>query len=250
MMRRLLVALLVLAGVGTASAETLTVLTAGAYKPVLLDVLTDFEKQTGHKVTVLNDTAGALSQRVRTGEAFDVLVLPTTSLESLAAEGRVTDDSVTPLAKVGIGVAVPLSAPIPNIGSTEGLRRALLDARSVAYIDPASGGTSGIYVARMFQMLGIASEMQKKSVLVRGGLAAERVARGEAEMAIQQASELRLVPTVRFAGMLPPGVQNYTIYAGALSPEARRKHAAFELMSALTDTAIEPVLRKRGLEYP
>ena len=250
MTRLLLVPLLLLAGVGAASAETLKVLTAGAYKPVLLDVLTDFEKQTGHKVTVINDTAGALSQRVRTGEAFDVLVLPTTSMEALAAEGRVTDDSVTPLAKVGIGVVVSLSAPQPNIGTTEALRRTLLDARSVAYIDPASGGTSGIYVARMFQQLGIASQMQTKSVLVRGGLAAERVARGEAEMALQQASELRLVPSVRFAGMLPPGVQNYTIYAGALSPAARQKQAALELMSALTEPGVEPVLRKRGLEYP
>src|SRR6185503_676268 len=179
------------------------------------------EKQTGHKVTVENDTAGALTRRIMSGEAFDIVILPLARLDELSAEGKVVDDSMTPFGKVGVGVAVALSAPQPNIGSTEGLRRTLLDARSVAYIDPASGGTSGIYVARMFQQLGIASEMQKKSVLVRGGLAAERVARGEAEMALQQASELRLVPSVRFAGMLPPGVQNYTIYAGALSPAAR-----------------------------
>jgi molybdate transport system substrate-binding protein len=248
--RLLLGPLLLLAGAGAASAETLKVLTAGAYKPVLLDVMADFEKQTGHKITVINDTAGALSQRVRTGEAFDVLILPTTSLEALSAEGRVTDDSVTPLAKVGIGIVVSLSAPMPNIGNTEALRRTLLDARSVAYIDPASGGTSGIYVARMFQQLGIAPQMLGKSVLVHGGLAAERVARGEAEMALQQASELRLVPSVRFAGMLPPEVQNYTIYAGALSPAGRKKDAALNLMSGLTDPSIEPVLRKRGLEAP
>jgi molybdate transport system substrate-binding protein len=251
MMRLLLVSLLLFTGLGPAAgADTLKVLTAGAYKPVLLDMLPEFEKQSGTKVTVINDTAGALSQRIRTGEAFDIVILPTTSLDTLAAEGKVTDDSVTPFAKVGIGVVVALSAPMPNIGSTEGLRRTLLDARSVAYIDPASGGTSGIYVARMFQNLGIASQMQGKSVLVRGGLAAERVARGEAEMAIQQASELRLVPSVKFAGMLPPGVQNYTVYAGALSPAARKKDAALNLMSALTDPAIEPVLKKRGLEFP
>jgi len=233
-----------------AAADTLKVLTGGAFKPVVMDMLADFEKTTGHTVTVQNDTAGALSQRLRSGEAFDIVILPTTNLESLAAEGRVVGESIKPFGKVGVGVAVASAAPQPDIGSVEGLRRTLLAARSVAYIDPASGGTSGIYVARMFQQLGIASQMQTKSVLVRGGLAAERVARGEAEMALQQASELRLVPSVKFAGMLPPELQNYTVYAGAPSPAARQKTAALDLMSALTDSGLEPVLKKRGLEVP
>jgi molybdate transport system substrate-binding protein len=249
-MRLLLVPLLWLAGLAPAWADAIKVLTGGAFKPVLADMLADFEKQTGHKVTVQNDTAGALSQRLRTGEAFDIIILPTTNLEALAAEGRVVDESITPFGKVGVGVAVALSAPQPNISSVEGLRRTLLDARSVAYIDPASGGTSGIYVARMFQALGIASQMHPKSVLVRGGLAAERVARGEAEIALQQASELRLVPSVKFAGMLPGPVQNWTVYAGALSPAAQKKDAALTLMSALSDPALEPILKKRGLESP
>jgi molybdate transport system substrate-binding protein len=233
-----------------AAAETIKVLTGGAFKPVVMDMLADFEQQTGHKVTVQNDTAGALSQRVRSGEAFDIVILPTTNLDALAAEGRVVDDSVTPFGKVGVGVAVALSAPQPNISSTEGLRRTLLDARSVAYIDPASGGTSGIYVARLFQQLGIASQMRPKSVLVRGGFAAQSVARGEAEMALQQASELRLVPAVKFAGMLPAAVQNWTVYAGALSPAARNKDSALTLMSVLSDPGLEPILKRRGLEIP
>lgn len=233
-----------------AAADTIKVLTGGAFKPVVMDMLADFEQQTGHKVAVQNDTAGALSQRVRTGEAFDIVILPTGNLEALAQEGKVTDDSITPFGKVGVGVAVALSAPQPNIASTEGLRRTLLDARSVAYIDPASGGTSGLYVAKLFQQLGIASQMRAKSVLVRGGLAAERVARGEAEIALQQASELRLVPTVKFAGMLPAAVQNYTVYAGALSPAARNKDSALTLMSVLSDPGLEPILKRRGLEIP
>ncbi len=249
MIRLLLILLLTLAAF-PAAADTIKVLTGGAFKPVVADMLADFEQQTGHKVTVINDTAGALSQRLRTGEAFDVVILPTTNLEALSQEGRVVDESITPFGKVGVGVAVALSAPQPNIASVEGLRRTLLDARSVAYIDPASGGTSGIYVARLFQQLGIASQMQPKSVLVRGGLAAERVARGEAEIALQQASELRLVPSVKFAGMLPAAVQNYTVYAGALSPASRTKDAALTLMAVLSDPALEPILKKRGLEAP
>jgi molybdate transport system substrate-binding protein len=248
-MMRLLAPLLLLLAF-PAAADSLKVLTGGAFKPVLVDMLPEFEKQTGHKVTVVNDTAGALTQRIMGGEAFDIVILPLANLDQLSAAGKVVDDSMTPFGKVGVGVAVALSAPQPNISSTEGLRRTLLDARSVAYIDPASGGTSGIYIAHLFQQLGIASQMQSKSVLVRGGLAAERVARGEAEIALQQASELRLVPSVKFAGLLPEAIQNWTVYTGALSPGARNKDAALTLMSALSDPGLEPLLKKRGLDTP
>lgn len=250
MMRLLFVALLLLAGAGAAAADTLKVLTAGAFKPVLLDLIPDFEKQTGNKVTLVNDTAGGLGQRIRTGEPFDVVIAPTTTLEPLAAEGRIADETMTPFSKVGIGVAVALSAPQPNIGNVEALRRTLLDARSVAYVNPAYGGTSGIYVERMFQSMGILSDMRRKAVLANGGLAGEIVARGQAEIALQQASELRLVPSIRFAGMLPDGVQNWTVYAGAMSPAALRKDSALTLMSVLSDPGITPMLKKRGLEAP
>ncbi len=248
MMRLLLLPLLLLAF--PAAADSLKVLTGGAFKPVLMDMLPEFEKQTGHKVTVQNDTAGGLTRRIMSGEAFDVVILPLANLDQLSAEGKVIDDSMTPFGKVGVGVAVALSAPQPNIGSTEGLRRTLLDARSVAYIDPAMGGTSGIYVARLFQQLGIDSQMRAKSVLVRDGLAGQAVARGQAEIALQQASELRLVPSVKFAGLLPEAVQNWTVYTGALSPAARTKDAALTLMSALSDPGMEPMLKRRGLEMP
>jgi molybdate transport system substrate-binding protein len=249
MMRLLLLPLLLLLA-GPAAAENLKVLTGGAFKPVLVDMLPEFEKQTGHKVTVQNDTAGALTRRIMAGEAFDIVILPLANLDQLSAEGKVIDDSMTPFGKVGVGVAVALSAPQPNISSTEGLRRTLLDARTVAYIDPAMGGTSGIYVARLFQQLGIASQMQPKSVLVHDGLAGQAVARGQAEIALQQASELRLVPSVKFAGLLPEAVQNWTVYTGALSPAARSKDAALTLMSALSDPGMEPMLKRRGLDIP
>jgi molybdate transport system substrate-binding protein len=248
MMRLLLLPLLLLAF--PAAADNIKVLTGGAFKPVLVDMLPEFEKQTGHKVTVENDTAGGLTRRIMSGEAFDIVILPLANLDQLSAEGKVIDDSMTPFGKVGVGVAVALSAPQPNIGSTEGLRRTLLDARTVAYIDPAMGGTSGIYVARLFQQLGIASQMQAKSVLVRDGLAGQAVARGQAEIALQQASELRLVPSVKFAGLLPEAIQNWTVYTGALSPAARSKDAALALMSALSDPGMEPMLKRRGLELP
>jgi molybdate transport system substrate-binding protein len=234
----------------TAKAETIKVLTGGAYKPVLMDALPDFEKRTGHKVVVENDTAGALAERVRSGEAFDVVIVPTGGIEALAKEGKVVGASMKPLGKVGVGVVVAQNAPLPDIGSVEALRRTLLAARAVAYMDPAAGATSGIYLAKLFERMGIGPEIAKKAVLVRGGLSAERVASGEADIALQQASELRVVPTVKFVGMLPAEIQNWTVYAGALHPAAPSRDAALSLISALTDPAMEVILKKRGLERP
>jgi len=250
MMRALLAALVMIAATTAARADDIKLLTTGAFKPVALDIVANFERQSGHKVTVVNDTAGALRQRVAGGEKFDVLVLTQEGLDGMVGTKKIDDGSITPLAKVGIGVAVPLSAPQPDIGNVEGFRRTLLAARAVAYMDPGAGATSGIYLARLFQTMGIGSEIARKAVLVRGGLSAERVARGEADIAIQQASELKVVPGVRFAGMLPEQIQNYTTYSGAISADTGVVQAATALLAAFSDPSADPILRKRGLEMP
>jgi molybdate transport system substrate-binding protein len=250
MMRSLLALFLLAAGATAASADTLKVLTTGAFKPAAQDIIAGFERQTGHKVTLINDTAGALGRRVADGEKFDVLVLTQDGLEALVGTKKIDDTSITPLAKVGIGVAVPLSAPQPDIHYVEGFRRTLLAARAVAYMDPAAGASSGIYLAKLFRSMGIASEIAKKAVLVRGGLSAERVARGEADIALQQASELKLVSSVRFAGMIPEQVQNYTTYSGALSADTGALQAATDLLAAFSDPSADAILKRRGLEMP
>jgi molybdate transport system substrate-binding protein len=249
-MRALLATLLLLAATTVARADTIKLLTTGAFKPAAQDIIAAFERQTGHKVTLINDTAGALSRRVAGGEKFDVLVLTQEGLEALVGSKRIDDTSITPLAKVGIGVAVPLSAPQPNISNVEGFRHTLLATHAVAYMDPGAGASSGIYLAKLFQSMGIASEIAKKAVLVRGGLSAERVARGEADIALQQASELKLVPSVKFAGMIPEEVQNYTVYSGALSADTGALEAATALLAAFSDPSADAILKRRGLEMP
>jgi len=249
-MRALLAILLSMAAVNAASADTLKVLTTGAFKPVAQDIVESFERQTGHKVNLTNDTAGGLRQRVAGGEKFDVLVLTQDGLDGLVGSKKIDDASITPLAKVGIGVAVPLSAPQPNITNVEGFRRTLLAARAVAYMDPAAGASSGIYLAKLFQQMGIAPEIAKKAVLVRGGLSAERVARGEADIALQQASELKLVPSVKYAGPIPEQVQNYTTYSGAIAADTAVLQAATALLAAFSDPSADAILKRRGLEMP
>lgn len=248
---RLLLGLgLLLAGSAVASAADIKLMTTGAFRPVAQEVVPAFEKQTGNKVTIVSDTAGALIRRLRGGETFDVIVLTSDGLDALADIGTVTGDSITPLARVGIGVAVGLNAPQPDIQNVEAFRQTLLKARRIAYMDPGSGSTSGNALVQIFQALGISSEVSRKAVLVRSGPAGEAVARGDADIALQQASELRLVPTIRFAGLLPAAIQIYTTYSGAISAETHEPDAAKALLAALSAPSVGPILKRRGLEAP
>lgn len=140
----IIAAALSLAGLPQASAAEIKVLTAGAFKQVVLALVPDFEKQTGHKVTVDNDTAGALKKRIEGGEVFDVAVITPGVVDDLIAKGQLAAGSRVNLASVGVGVVVKEGAPKPDVSTVDAFKRALLAAKSVAYIDPASGGSSGI----------------------------------------------------------------------------------------------------------
>ncbi len=232
---------------GVQAAE-IKVLTAGAFKQVLLAVLPDFEKQTGHKVTVENDTVGALRQRIEGGEIFDVAVLTPAAVNDLASKGKLVDGSRVNLARVGVGVMVKAGAPVPDIGSVDAFKRALIAARSVAYIDPASGGSSGIYVAGLLEKLGVADQIKPKAKLKKGGYVADLIVAGDAEFGIHQISEIVPVKEVTLVGPLPAEIQNYTIYAAGLGAGAKNSEAGKALIEALTGPAVADVLKSRGME--
>jgi molybdate transport system substrate-binding protein len=231
-----------------ASAAEIKVLTAGAFKQVLLALVPDFEKQTGHKVTVENDTVGALTKRIEGGEAFDLAVLTPAAVNALADKGKFVAGSRTNLARVGVGVVVKDGAPKPDIGSVEAFKRALLAAKSVAYIDPAAGGSSGIYVSGLLDKLGIAAEVKPKAKLIPGGAVAEHIARGEAELGIHQISEILPVKGVTLVGPLPAEIQNYTVYAAGIGANAKEAEAAKALVGALSGAAAADVLKTKGMQ--
>jgi molybdate transport system substrate-binding protein len=234
---------------GAACAE-IKVLTAGAFKQVLLALLPEFEKQSGHKVTVDNDTVGALTKRIEAGEGFDLAVLTPGALDSLSNKGKFAPGSGRNLARVGIGVVVKEGTPKPDIGSVEAFKKALLAAKSIAYIDPAAGGSSGIYVAGLLDKLGIAAEVKGKSKLIPGGAVAEHVARGEAELGIHQISEILPVKGVTLVGPLPADIQNYTIYAAGIGASAKEPDAANALLKVLAGAAAVEVLKSKGMDPP
>jgi molybdate transport system substrate-binding protein len=230
-----------------AASATLKILTGGAFKQVVLALVPAFEARTGQRVEVRNDTAGALSKRIAGGEAFDLAVITPPVLQALAAQGHVAPDGIVPLAKVAIGVAVKSGAARPEIGTADQFKQAVLNARKVAYVDPAAGGSSGIYLDGLFQRLGIADQVRAKAVLVPGGLVAERLLNDEADLAIHQISEILPVQGVTLVGPLPNAIQNYTTYAGAVSSRAANPEAAQAFLSALGGQQALEILRSKGM---
>lgn len=248
-MRILISLCLVLLGLAPASAADIKLLTAGAFKPVALELVPEFEKRTGHKVTIENDTAGGLAKRIAAGEHFDVIVMPPAGMAQFLGN-KVVQSSGKPLVRSGIGVAVKQGTPLPDISTVDAWKQSLLSARAVAYIDPESGGSSGIYLSKLFEKMGIAEQLKPKSVLVRGGLVAEKVVSGDATIGMQQTSEILVVPGAVLVGPLPLDVQHYTLYSGGISTASREPAAAAALLRALADPDNLPILKKKGMDGP
>jgi molybdate transport system substrate-binding protein len=151
---------------------------------------------------------------------------------------------------VGIGVAVRQGAPAPDVSTVPAFEQALRQARAVAYIDPAAGGSSGIYLSQLFERLGVADAVRAKAVLVSGGLVAQRLVSGEADLAIHQISEILAVPGARLLGPLPASIQNYTVYAGGVAAMSAQPQAARALLEWLAGERARAMLRDKGMEAP
>jgi molybdate transport system substrate-binding protein len=231
-----------------ASSADIKVLTAGAMRGVLVELLPQFEKDTGHKVSLDNATAGTLARRIEGGEAFDVAVITPRVIDSLTEKGRIAPGSRVDLAKVGIGVAVKEGAALPDIATVEAFRRTLLAAKSVAYIDPKAGGSSGIYFDGLLDRLGIAGEIRPKARLKQGGYVADLVASGEAEVAVHQISEIVPVKGVVLVGPLPAEIQSFTTYAAAIGAETKNAAPARALIEHIAGPASAPVMKAKGMD--
>jgi molybdate transport system substrate-binding protein len=219
---------------------------AGAITQVVRAVVPGFETATGHTVTLHRDTAGALMKLIMSGAPFDLALLTPMAIDKLSA--RFQRGSGTDIARVGIGVVVREGTPLPNIGTVEAFKSALLKARSVAYIDPHAGGSSGIYISRLLDQLGIASQVNAKAKLIHGGAVATHVANGEAELGIHQISEILPVKGIVLVGPLPKDIQHYTTYAAGISINAEHPEEARALLRAFADPQNAPLIRARGLE--
>ena len=231
-----------------ADAAEIKVLTAGAFKQVVVALVPDFEKQTGHKVTVDNGTAGALRKRIAGGEAFDVAVITPAVVDELIGQGKISAGSRINLASVGVGVVVKEGAPKPDVSTVDKFKQALLAAKTVAYIDPASGGSSGIYIDKLLAKLGIADQVRAKAKLKKGGHVADLIVSGEAELGLHQISEIVPVKGAALVGPLPKEIQNTTTYAAGLSAAPKDSDAAKALIKMLSSPAAAAMLKSKGME--
>lgn len=232
----------------TASAAEIKVLTTGAFRSVVVALVPEFEKATGHKVVIDNGTVGQLQKRVDGGETFDVLVLSPRGIEDYIKGGKIAAGSNARLAKVGVGVMVKEGAPKPDVSTVDAFKQTLLKASSVGYIDPASGGSSGIYVAGLLEKLGIAEQIKPKAKLKQGGHVSDLVKAGTAEIGIHQMSEIVGQAGVTLVGPLPAEIQNYTVYVVGLSTAAKQAEAAKAFIKVLTGPSAAAVLKSKGME--
>lgn len=249
-MRAGLIGAVLAVSASTVSGAELKVLTAGAFKPVVNALAPHFEKATGHKLVIANDTAGALVKRIENGEHFDVVFLPPGAITALTANSFVAAAPQADVARVAIGVAVKDGAPVPDISSVDAFRAALVNAKAIAVIDPKAGGSSGIYLANLFENWGIADQLRPKLVLVPGGLVAARLVTGEADLAIHQISEILAVQGARLVGPLPAAIQNYTVYRAARATRSANGQLADAFIAAMAGAEAAAILKEKGMEQP
>jgi molybdate transport system substrate-binding protein len=225
---------------GSAAADEIKVLSAGAVKAVLGEAVRSFHAATGHTVVLSFGTVGDIEARLAAGEAADLVIASREAIDELERTEKTVRKARIDLGRTEIGVAVGAGAPLPDIGNAEALKQTLLAAKSIVAVDPAKGGTSGIHFAKVLEQLGIADQVRDKLLLLPGGNVVEKVASGEAELGVQQISEILPVAGVRLVGPLPAEFQKQTTYTAAIVMHTAVAPAAASLLRYLAGPSQRP----------
>jgi molybdate transport system substrate-binding protein len=229
---------------GIANAAEIKVLGSPGTKEPYTLLVPGFEKESGHKVTTIWDGVNNVHKRVSDGEVTDVVMVPAAQIDDLIKQGKLVPDSRVVVAKSGVGVAIRAGAPKPEM-TAEGIKKALLNAKSIAY----STGPSGVHIANLIRKWGIEEQVRGKIVPPRTGTPiGEVVARGDAEIGFQQVSELLPVKGIDFLGALPPDLNEITVFAAAVHKAAAAPDAGRALLKYLTAPAAASTIRKTGME--
>jgi molybdate transport system substrate-binding protein len=249
-MRMLAIAIAMLAAAGTAKAAEIDAFISTAIKSATDEILPPFERLSGHTIHALYAPPGALLRHFEAGELADIFLTGSDAIDKLIGEGKVLPGR-TDLATTGIGICVRKGAPAPDVSTPEAFKRALLAAASVAYVAPAGGSVTGPHIEAVFRRLGIAEQMAAKTKLAAGGpngRVSVLVSSGEAEIGLQQVSELISNPGVDVIGMLPADLQQTTIYSAGITTSAKQADAARALIGALAAPSAKPIFKAKGLE--
>jgi molybdate transport system substrate-binding protein len=234
---------------GSAHAAEIDAMITTAMKAAVDELAPPFERASGHVLRITYGPSGGLARRLNAGEAADLVVVDSKALDELIKQGKVVGGP-TDVARTGIGIAVRKGAPKPDVSSPEALKRALLAAKSIAHTAPAGGGVTAAHVMGVFEKLGIAAEVTPKVKLAAGGpngRVSVLVSSGEAEIGLQQVSELMSNPQVEVIGMLPAQLQQVTTYSAGTTTTARQMEAAQAFIRHLAAPAAMTIYKTKGL---
>jgi molybdate transport system substrate-binding protein len=230
---------------GVAGAAEIKVLSTQATEEAYKELVPQFEKASGHKVTtVFTGTLDAL-KRLSNGETYDLLIMARQQIDELSQSGKVVAGSRTDIAKSGVGAAVGKGKPKPDISTVDALKKTLLAAKSIGY----STGPSGIYIVTVFQKMGIADEVKSKLKQTPTGVfVGSIIASGEAEIGFQQVSELSFFPGIDYVGPIPAEVQLITVFSAGIPTGTKQADAAKALVSFVTAPAAAAIFKKHALD--
>lgn len=232
-----------------AAKAELFVLSSGGFTPAFRSLAPGFHAHTGDTTELvlgasMGDTPTAIPTRLKRGKPADVLLMVGYALDKAIADGLAVKGSRVDLARSDIGMAVKAGAPKPDISTVEALKRTLLDAKSIAYSDSASG----VYLANtLFPKLGIMDQIKGKLQMIPGDPVAGVVARGGAEIGFQQISELKPIPGAEVVGAIPAEVQSVTVYAAGIASASKHKTEAKRLIQYLASPQAAAAVRATGM---
>jgi molybdate transport system substrate-binding protein len=235
----------ILAQAPVANAAEIKVLGARVVQTLWNEIGPEFERTTGHKVKIIVDLGPAFKRQIDAGETFDVVISSPALIDELIKGGKVIAGTRTNFARFGLGVEVRAGAPKPDISSVEAFKRALLNAKSIAYLKEA---VSGIYLAGLLQRLGIAEAIKPKLTLPESDIVSELVAKGEVELGMVIISQILTTPGVELVGPLPPELQSYMVFTCGVSANSKAPDAAMALIKFLTGPTAIPVMKSQGME--
>ena len=224
---------------------TLKLLSSMATREVLNELATRYERDTNQKIAT--EAAGGVdvAKRVQNGEAVDIVVLASTAIDKLIADGKMVAGSRVDLVQSGVSIAVRAGAPRPDISSEDALKRAVLNAKTLSY----STGPSGVYLEKMFARWGILEDIRPRIVVPPPGKpVGSLVADGTVELGFQQLSELINLAGVDVVGPLPVAVQTITIFSGGVSANCAQPDAARAVLKFMASPAAADAKQRHGME--
>jgi molybdate transport system substrate-binding protein len=233
-------------GAGAAQAADIKIICSNGFQAVMHELGPQFERSTGHRLVVSYGLAAVLGKEIEGGETFDLTILAPPQIDALIKQGKIAAESRTVLARSGIGVMARTGAPKPDISTVDAFKRALLNAKSIAF---PPQGQSGIYLTGLIERLGLTEALKPKMMPIASGpLTGETVAKGEAEIGITPIAELLAVKGVGLVGPLPAEVQNYIVQTAGVGTSAAQDAAARDFLRFLAAPENRHVMAEKGME--